>query len=160
MNAPWSPFLERYLSHAANYYEKVRGVRELPRATPEQLSFLRAESKRQGLIIDPGFEALLATVNGTGFNGLQFFGVQIPEDDMFGRTDIFYLNLLIDERENNVLYGGSGDEFYVRVAATGTFERRSIVGWEPYFQYETCDEMIAAILEEEAGNLDELHGVP
>ena len=78
----------------------------------------------------------------------------------FGRLDIFRLNLLIDERGDDVLYGGSGPEIYVRTAARGIFERKDIAGWDPYFQYETCDEMIAAILEEEAGNLDELHGVP
>ena len=153
--------MERYLKHAANYYGQVHGVRELPGgATPGQLGFLRAESKRQGLIVDSGFEAFLMAVNGTGFNGLNFFGVQISEGDTFGRLDIFRLNLLIDERGDDVLYGGSGPEIYVRTAARGIFERKDIAGWDPYFQYETCDEMIAAILEEEAGNLDELHGVP
>ena len=89
---------------------------------------------------------------------LLFYGIQIPREDKLGRLDLLDMNLLIKERGQDTLYGQDADEFFVHVADTGTFARRSIAGWDPYYEYETCNQMIAAILEEAVGNLRERLG--
>ena len=154
MNDAWEPLLQRYLGHVAEYYTAVDLPPTIDPATPEQLQLLQSEGRRQNLFIDPSIECLLSRVNGLGFDGLLFYGIQIPKEDQFGRLDLQYMNLLIEERGQDTLYGQWADEFFVHVAETGTFARRSIAGWRPYFEYETCNEMIAAIFEEA---LDYLH---
>ena len=158
MNEAWEPLLDRYLEYAAQYREAVGKPQKTDPATLEQLQFLRSEGRHQNLFIDPSIERLLARVNGTGYDGLLFYGIQIPRKDKFGRLDLLYMNLLIEERGQDTLYGQGTDEFFVHVADTGTFARRSIAGWDPYYEYETCNQMITAILEEAVGNLRERLG--
>ena len=161
MNDAWEPLLERYLAHAARYYKAVGKPIKIPGATPGQLAFLQSQSKQYGLVIDPSIERLLARVNGAGYDGVFLYGIQIPEHgDLYGRIDMVYMNRLIEERGPDTLYGQWTDEFLVRVSATGTFERRSIAGWDPYAEYDTCDQMLAGLLEEVVGYLDEHHGPP
>ena len=157
MTEPWESYLDRYLEYAARFREPDEPP-TTPPATTEQLAFLHSEGRRQNLFIDPCIERLLTRVNGTGYDGLCFYGIHIPSLDVSGRLDFLYMNLLIEERGQDTLYGQWAEEFFVQVADTGTFARRSIAGWRPYFTYETCSEMIAAILEEAVGYLDEHHG--
>ena len=154
MTDAWEPLLDRYLIHAASHYESVHLPPTMDPATPEQLHFLRSEGRLQNLFIDPSIERLLARVNGVAFDGLWFYGIQIQQEDIIGRMDLYYMNLLIEERGQDTLYGQWCDELFVHVAAAGTFARRSMAGWRPYFEYDTCNEMIAAIFEEALDYLD------
>ena len=156
MNDDWEPLLERYLEHVAEYNVLLGRPAGVPAATPKQIAYLHAEAGKQNVHIDPAIERFLSRVNGLGFNGLWFFAIQVHQKtDLYGRMDIFEANLLIEERENDSLYGKWTDQFFVHVAATGTFERRSIAGWDPYNQYETCDQMLAGIFEEALDYLED-----
>ena len=155
MNEDWEPLLERYLDYAARYYVAVRRPSMAAAATAEQLAFLQSEGRHQNLYIDPSIERLLARVNGVGYDGFWFYGIQIPKPDTFGRMDLLYMNRLVEERGQDTLYGQWTDQFFVHVADTGTFARRSIAGWNPYDEYETCNQMITAIFEEMVGYLED-----
>ena len=156
MSEDWMPLLDRYLAYAARHYRRVGLPENVPPATPEQLAFLSAEADKQDVVIVPEIERLLAKVNGVAYNGLWFYGIGVDSrNDRYGRIDLLEMNLLIEEREEDTLYGQWTDQFFVYVAATGTFERRSIAGGDPYDEYETCDEMIAAIFTEALEYLDE-----
>ena len=156
MTEDWMPLLERYLDYAARHYRLVGLPEHVPPASPEQLAFLSAEADRQDVVVVPEIERLLAKVNGVAFNSLWFYGIGIESrNDRYGRIDLLEMNLLIEEREEDTLYGQWTDQFFVYVAATGTFERRSKSGWDPYDEYETCDGMIAAIFTEALEYLDE-----
>ncbi len=147
----WEPLLEKYLAYTQKY-EKSRP----PPATLQESDRLLSLAERFGLVIDPSYIALLKKVNGTGFDGLFFCGVCIPENDRYGRIDLVAQNELIDERGDDTIYGLWQDEFFVRVASTGQFERRSVATAEDYYVYSTCEELLTAVLAEQVGYMDEL----
>lgn len=146
----WEPALERYL----NYMEQRGGSRP-PAATPLEVDHLRTTCEQLGLVIDPSYEALLKKANGTGYDGLFFCGASIPKEDRYGRIDLLDENELVDERGDDTIYGLWQDEFFVRVASTGQFERRSVATADAYHVYATCEELLAAVLTEVVSYLDE-----
>jgi hypothetical protein len=146
----WEPLFERYLT----YMEQCGGSRP-PAATRLEINHLQTTCERRGLVIDPSYLALLKKANGTGYDGLFFCGVNIPQKDSYGRIDLFDENDLIDERGDDTIYGLWQDEFFVQVASTGKFERRSVVTADAYHVYSRCEELLAAVLAEEVGYLEE-----
>jgi len=146
----WEPLLDRYLT-----YTEQRGGLRPPAATPMEIDRLQTISERLGLVIDPSYVALLKKANGTGYDGLFFCGISIPSEDKYGRIDLVDENELIDERGDDTIYGLWQDEFFVRVASTGQFERRSVATADAYHVYPTCEELFTAVLTEEVGYLDE-----
>lgn len=146
----WEPPLERYLA-----YSERRGGARPPGATDEELARFQRTCQQLGLAIDPSYVGLLKKANGTGYDGLFLCGIGIPSEDRHGRIDLADHNQLIDERGEDTIYGLWQDEFLVRVASTGQFERRSIVTADAHQVYPTCEAMLAAVLAEEVGYLDE-----
>lgn len=145
----WRGLLARYLEYAQERKGKVP-----PAATARELDDLRERGRVLGLTFAPAMVELLKVVNGTGYDGLTFYGIGISREDGFGRLDVFEANELVEERGNDTLYGQWQDELLVRVAASGRFERRSTVTGNPREVFDTCDALLASVLAEEVEILD------
>jgi hypothetical protein len=146
----WLSLLGRYLQYAGERQRKVP-----PPATIAELDMLRTRAHELGLVIAPAMFELLQVVNGTGYDGLTVYGIDIDRDDEFGRLDVFEANDLVEERGDDTLYGQWQDELLVRASESGRFERRSTVTGNVRESFESCDALLAAVFREEVDILDQ-----
>ena len=137
----WKALLEQYLGMG----EKVGVDRAPPVGMEECRKFVEA-AKERGMHVDPAVVELLQMTNGTGFDSLRFYGVDIEDHDRLGRLDFLAVNDLVEERGADTLYGEWQDEFFVYVHDTGTFARRSISTWDIHDEYPRCPDLLAAVL--------------
>ena len=155
----WEPLFDRYLAEVAEANRRDCKLDPAlpPGATPRELALLRTGAREQKLVVDPAIERLLARVNGINFDGTSFFGIGISHSsrtDPHARLDLLEMNLLVEERDGDTLYGGDALDFYLHIGATGRFGRRSMAEWYLFHEYATCDEMIAAILAKQLENIE------
>ena len=129
MNETWKPLLDRYLKHAMDSYGADSTLPLTGPAMSEQLRFLQSAAQCRSLVIAPSIERLLARVNSTANDGLCFYGIQIPEHDHLGRMELIYMNLLIEERGQDTLYGsGATCSFFMWLTATPSLAAASRAG--------------------------------
>ncbi len=145
----WRSLLARYLEYA-----QERKGKAPPSATARELDSLRKRGGELGLMFAPTMVEFFKVANGTGYDGLTFYGIGISREDEFGRLDVFEANELVEERGDDTLYGQWQDELFVRVAASGRFERRSMVTGNAREVFDTCDALLASVLAEEVDILD------
>jgi hypothetical protein len=150
VTSDWRILLARYLQYAQERKGKVP-----PAATIAELDQLRERAAQLDLTFAPAIVELLKVTNGTGYDGLTFYGIGIDREDEFGRLDVFEANELVEERANDTLYGQWQDELFVRVAESGRFERRSIVTSNARETFDTCEALLVSVLDEEVNILNQ-----
>lgn len=145
----WWSLLTRYLQYA-----QLRKGKVPPPATVVELDMLRQRADQLDLTFAPAMVELFKVANGTGYDGLTIYGIDIDREDEFGRLDVFEANELVEERANDTLYGQWQDELFVRVAESGRFERRNMVTGNARETFDSCEALLVSVLTEEVDILD------